>query len=385
MTFVFNEQFLHLYSLYDLGGSAVMMELIALSKSFGDTVALRDISLTIEDDEYLTLLGPSGSGKSTLLRVIAGLDQLDAGSITMNGEDIAGLPPHRRGLGIVQQNYALFPHMTVRQNVEFGLQWRDENPVTDASELKRRVDAMLELVGLTDLDNRGVGQISGGQKQRVSLARTLVTEPKICLLDEPLGALDANLRERMTIELRRIRDTLGVTFMHVTGNESEALAMGDRMIVLDQGHTVMIAPPDQVFNTPKSVRVAQVLNAYNILPGHSRDGGFEHAGALLPLPQNIADARHYAIRYDAAQIVEKDDPSALFQATFLTSEFTGGGVTYFLRGPEGVFEVERHLSRADPEVYASGQVLGITWGAKDALAFDGQETLINAAEIRGAA
>jgi ABC-type Fe3+/spermidine/putrescine transport system ATPase subunit len=361
-----------------------MMELIALSKSFGDTVALSDVSLTIEDDEYLTLLGPSGSGKSTLLRLIAGLDRPDSGSIRMNGQDIVGLPPHQRGLGIVQQNYALFPHMTVQQNVEFGLRWREENPVTDETELGQRVGAMLELVGLSGFENRGVGQISGGQKQRVSLARTLVTEPKVCLLDEPLGALDANLRERMTTELRRIRDTLGVTFMHVTGNESEALAMGDRMIVLDQGRAVMIAEPDQVFNQPGSVRVAQVLNAYNILGGQMRDGGFEHAGNLLPLAAGADGATLYAIRYDAAKIVPKDHPSALMQATFVTSEFTGGGVTYFLRGPEGVFEVERHLSRADPEVYSGGQTLGLVWDAKDTLVFDAQSVLIDTTEIRGA-
>lgn len=353
-----------------------MMELNALSKSFGDTVALSDVSLTIEDDEYLTLLGPSGSGKSSLLRVIAGLDRPDKGSIKVDGKDISGLPPHRRGLGIVQQNYALFPHMNVRQNIEFGLQWREENPVTDQSELNRRVDAVLDLVGLTGFDDRGVGQISGGQKQRVSLARTLVTEPKVCLLDEPLGALDANLRERMTIELRRIRDTLGVTFMHVTGNESEALAMGDRMIVLDQGRTVMVAPPDQVFNRPATARVAQVLNAYNILAGQPREAGFEHAGMLLPLDDVGQNAAQYAIRYDAARIVDKDDSAALLQATFLASEFTGGGVTYFLRGPEGVFEVERHLSRADPQVYATGETLGLTWDAKDALVYDAQGILI---------
>ena len=244
-----------------------MIELLALNKSFGSTVALSDITMTIEDDEYLTLLGPSGSGKSTLLRLIAGLEKPDAGSIFINGQNVVGLAPHQRGLGIVQQNYALFPHMTVQQNVEFGLRWREENPVTDQKELARRVGAMLELVGLNGFENRGVGQISGGQMQRVSLARTLVTEPKVCLLDEPLGALDANLRERMTLELRRIRDTLGVSFLHVTGNENEALAMGHRMIVLDKGHAVMIAPPDVLYSMPNSIRVAQVLNAYNILGG----------------------------------------------------------------------------------------------------------------------
>ena len=356
-----------------------MMELVALNKSFGDTTALSNISITIEDDEYLTLLGPSGSGKTTLLRLIAGLDQPDSGSIIMNGQDVLGLPPHRRGLGFVQQNYALFPHMTVQQNIEFGLRWREENPVTDVDELGHRVGAMLELVGLVGFENRSVNQISGGQMQRVSLARTLITEPKVCLLDEPLGALDANLRERMTIELRRIRDTLGVTFLHVTGNETEALAMGDRMIVLDQGRAQMVATPDQLYNRPRSVRVAQVLNTYNILSGKLRNGGFEHAGNLLPFATRVEGATYYAIRYDAAKIVPHDDPSALLQATFLTSEFTGDGMTYFLRGPEGVFEVERHLSRADPEIYSSGQTLGICWDANDAIAFDAQKTLINTA------
>lgn len=362
-----------------------MMELDGLSKSFGGTHALSNVSLTIEDDEYLTLLGPSGSGKSTLLRLIAGLEQPDSGSIRLNGRDIADLPPHRRGLGIVQQNYALFPHMTVFENVAFGLRWREEDPVTDEAEVNRRVGAMLELVGLTGFESRGVGQISGGQKQRVSLARTLVTEPRVCLLDEPLGALDANLRERMTLELRRIRDTLGVTFMHVTGNEHEALGMGDRMIVLDAGAAVMIASPDQVFDRPRTVRVAQVLNAYNILSGQTRDGQFDHSGTPLPLPPGVDSAHHYAIRFDAATLVAPDDPAALMRATFITSEFTGGGVTFFLRGPDGVFEVERHLSRGDPQVFRGGEELGIKWAARDALAFDADGELIAGSNMRGAA
>ena len=186
-----------------------MMELIGLCKSFDGSPAILDLSLRVEDDEYLTLLGPSGSGKSTLLRVLAGLEKPEKGRIVLNGEDIVARPAHMRGLGIVQQNYALFPHMTVEQNVGFGLVHRAQSPVVDEKEVARRVAQTLELVGLQGLGGRMVGQISGGQKQRVSLARTLITEPKICLLDEPLGALDANLRERMTVELRKIREALG--------------------------------------------------------------------------------------------------------------------------------------------------------------------------------
>lgn len=354
-----------------------MMQLEGLSKAFGGVPAVSDISLTVEDDEYLTLLGPSGSGKSTLLRLIAGLERPDSGSIMLNGENLLSKPTHRRGLGIVQQNYALFPHLSVFENVAFGLRWREQDPVTDEATIKDRVLAMLELVGLTGLDARAVGQLSGGQKQRVSLARTLVAEPRICLLDEPLGALDANLRERMTLELRRIRDALGVTFLHVTGNENEALAMGDRMIVLDAGRVGMVAPPTEVFSNPANLRVAQVLSAFNIFSGTAQGQDFHSGDAHLPMPY-AAEATHYAVRYDAAAIVPTDDPSRHFTATYLTSEFTGSGVTYFLRGPNGVFEVERHLSRADPEDYDSGQTLGITWAAEDAHIFAADGTAIEA-------
>ena len=313
------------------------------------------------------------------------MEQPDTGKIKLNGEDITNLPPHRRGLGIVQQNYALFPHMSVFDNVAFGLRWREQDAVTNEAEINRRVGAMLELVGLGGFEGRSVGQISGGQKQRVSLARTLVTEPRLCLLDEPLGALDANLRERMTLELRRIRDTLGVTFMHVTGNEHEALGMGDRMIVLDAGAAMMIAPPAQIFYRPETVRVAQVISAYNILEGHVSDGCFDATGTQLPLPPGCEAAKHYAIRFESASIVPADDPAAVMRASFVTSEFTGGGVTYFLRRPGGLFEVERHLSRADPEVYKIGEELGITWDVAEALAFDADGVLINKTEMRGAA
>lgn len=359
-----------------------MMELDGLSKCFDGTPVVSDVTLTIKDDEYLTLLGPSGSGKSTLLRLIAGLERPDNGSIRLNGEDLDSRPPHRRGLGIVQQNYSLFPHMTVEENVAFGLRWREVDPVTSEVELNRRVGSMLELVGLNGLESRSVGQISGGQMQRVSLARTLVTEPRVCLLDEPLGALDANLRERMTLELRHIRDALGVTFLHVTGNETEALGMGDRMIVLDQGYAIMVAPPAKVFEQPATIRVAQVLNANNILAGKAQDDTFLHAGACLPLMPGNSGAAHYAIRFDAVSIVPHDDPSVLMQATFITSEFTGSGVTYFLRGPDGVFEVERHLSRADPIEYAGGQLLGLTWRAEDVLTFNSDGLLIQPAVTR---
>ena len=352
-----------------------MMELLGLTKLYNGVPAIDDVSLTVWDNEYLTLLGPSGSGKTTLLRLIAGLDRPDAGRIRLNGEDITILPAHRRGLGFVQQNYALFPHMSVADNVAFGLKFREVDPVTDEAELSRRVSAMLDLVGLKGLENRMTGAISGGQKQRVSLARTLVTEPRFCLLDEPLGALDANLRERMTVELRRIREALGVTFIHVTGNEAEALAMGDRMIVLDEGRVIMVDEPDTVFGKPETVRVAKYLNAYNVLSGEARAGAFHIGAATLPLPAGADGAAHYAIRFDTASIARGRDAAppgdGALPAKFITSEFMGSKVIYFLEQPSGaVFEVERHLSRADPVDYAQGEDVTIHWSVRDVSVYD---------------
>ena len=367
-----------------------MMELKGLSKYYDGKPAIVDLSLSVEDDEYLTLLGPSGSGKTTLLRLMAGLDRPDSGQILLDGEDITLRPTHTRGLGFVQQNYALFPHITVEDNVGFGLRNRLIDPVTDEGEVRRRVTEMMELVGLEGLGGRMTGQISGGQKQRVSLARTLITQPKVCLLDEPLGALDANLRERMTIELRKIREKLGVTFFHVTGNESEALAMGDRMIVLDEGHAAQIAPPDEVFDRPATVRVARFLNTYNVLAGKSSSGVFKSGDLTLPLPAGIASASSAAIKFDAPVIHGTETPvaegGAHIRASFVASEFMGSKVVYFFRRQDGsMFEVERHLSSSDPERFETGQDVRLAWSPQQTLFFDAEGDLIQPTEVKGAA
>jgi ABC-type Fe3+/spermidine/putrescine transport system ATPase subunit len=261
------------------------------------------------------------------------------------------------------------------------------DPVTDEGVVGKRVGEMLELVGLTGLGDRMVGQISGGQKQRVSLARTLITEPKVCLLDEPLGALDANLRERMTVELRNIRKTLGVTFFHVTGNESEALAMGDRMIVLDEGRAIQIAPPETIFDAPASVRVAKFVNSYNILSGEVSAGLFQSGDLRLPAPAGAERARHIAVRYDAAAIGPASESGGIgLGGTFIASEFMGSKVVYFFRTASGkVFEVERHLSRSDPETYEGGAEKFLSWDAGDTLFFDDKGDRLDVGQERGAA
>ena len=366
-----------------------MMELVNLTKSYDGKRVIEDVSLIVGNDEYLTILGPSGSGKSTLLRLIAGLEWPDAGTTRLNGEDIGGLAPHLRGLGFVQQKYALFPHLTVYENVAFGLRNRLVDTVTDENEIAQRVDRILQLTGLTEFGGRMTGQISGGQKQRVSLARTLVAEPKICLLDEPLGALDANLRERMTVELRHIREALGVTFVHATGNETEALSMGDRLIVLDEGRILQTGEPDEIYSLPATVRVARSVNAYNILSGDVRDGEFHYAGTALPLPPNCEAARHYAVRFGAIEIASKEARSptrGLIEGKFIASEFIGSRMVYFFHGPDGrLLEVEHHLSKSDPVDFKKGEQRLLTWSVGDVLTYDNEGQSITPAQAGMAA
>jgi len=355
-----------------------MMELKGLGKLYAGKPAISDLSLFIDDNEYLTLLGPSGSGKSTLLRLIAGLEHPDEGAIFLDGEDLNERPAHLRNLGFVQQKYALFPHMTVFENVAFGLRYRHRNPLEDSAKIQTHVRNMLELVGLSDLENRRVGQLSGGQKQRVSLARTLVCEPKVCLLDEPLGALDANLRERMAIELRRIREALQVTFLHVTGNETEALAMGDRVVVLDKGRICQVDRPETVFATPSSTAVARYVNAYNLFSGEGLKGRFSYCHHELPYSGDASHAQYYGIRYDQMQISADRADGASLAAKFITSEFEGARIKYFFERPDaGVFEAEMHLGEGDPMTLVQGKEYLVSWNPEHALLFDSTGSIMN--------
>jgi ABC-type Fe3+/spermidine/putrescine transport system ATPase subunit len=347
-----------------------------LTRRYGSNIALDGITLAIPDDEYISLLGPSGSGKTVLLRVVAGFEHPDAGSIWFGGRRLDGVAAHLRGIGFVFQNFALFPHLTVRQNIGFGLVNRAVDPVTDAKRVRSRVSEIIGLVGLQGLEDRGVHQISGGQRQRVALARTLVTDPKLVLLDEPLGALDANLRGRMRGELKRIRAQLGVTFLHVTGSETEALAMGDRVIVLDRGRIGQFDVPATVYNQPASANVARFLNCYNIFPGRLEAGRFLAEGAAFTLgphrPQSGQPA--YCIRHDLIGIRAHDAApgpgEAGLRARFVTSEYSGAAVTYFFELPDGrAAEVEAHLSHRKPEDLTPKQPYTLVWGADQAVVF----------------
>jgi spermidine/putrescine ABC transporter ATP-binding subunit len=246
-----------------LSGAAPALAVRRLRKSFGAVVAVDGVSLDAAPGEFVSLLGPSGCGKSTLLRMVAGLVEPDDGQIVLAGEDITRVPVHRRNLGLVFQSYALFPHMTVFENVAFGLRRHGVAP----AELRPRVERMLELVRLGPLGARHPRELSGGQQQRVALARALVTEPRVLLLDEPLSNLDALLRDEMRVELKRLQERLGTTMIFVTHDQAEALILSDRVIVMDAGRVEQIGRPEEVYRQPATPFVARFLGRANFFAG----------------------------------------------------------------------------------------------------------------------
>lgn len=242
----------------------ILLELKNIKKSFtpGEDV-LDDICLTVARGEFVTLLGSSGCGKTTTLRIIAGLEQTDSGSVWINGQDVTKLPPDKRDVNTVFQNYALFPHMNVAENIGYGLKLRK----VPRGEIKKKVAQMLELVQLEGYEKRKPSELSGGQKQRVAIARALVNNPKILLLDEPLGALDLQLRRAMQIELKHLQKKLGITFIYITHDQEEAINMSDRIAVMRDGRIEQIGTPDEIYNHPKTSYVATFVGNANILHG----------------------------------------------------------------------------------------------------------------------
>jgi spermidine/putrescine ABC transporter ATP-binding subunit len=246
-----------------VSGAAPALSVRRLRKAFGAVVAVDDVSLDAAPGEFLSLLGPSGCGKSTLLRMVAGLVEPDGGQVVLAGEDITRVAVHRRNLGLVFQSYALFPHMTVQENVAFGLRRRG----VGEPELRPRVERMLDLVRLGPLGARYPRELSGGQQQRVALARALVTEPRVLLLDEPLSNLDALLRDEMRVELKRLQERLGTTMIFVTHDQAEALILSDRVVVMEHGRVEQIGRPEEVYRRPATAFVARFLGRANFLTG----------------------------------------------------------------------------------------------------------------------
>ena len=242
----------------------ISLELKEIKKSFTEGEAVLDnISLVISKGEFITLLGSSGCGKTTTLRIIAGLEQPDAGSVWLDGREVTGLEPNQRDVNTVFQNYALFPHMNVAENIGYGLKLKK----VPKNEIKKKVSQMLELVQLEGYEKRKPSELSGGQKQRVAIARALVNNPKVLLLDEPLGALDLQLRRAMQIELKHLQKKLGITFIYITHDQEEAINMSDRIAVMKDGRIEQIGTPDEIYNHPKTSYVATFVGNANILRG----------------------------------------------------------------------------------------------------------------------
>ena len=240
------------------------LELRNLKKSFSqEEYVLQGINLQIKQGEFVTLLGASGCGKTTTLRIIAGLEQPDSGSVWLEGKDVTGLEPNQRDVNTVFQNYALFPHMNVADNIGYGLKIRK----VPRPEIKKKVKEMLELVQLEDFEKRKPSELSGGQKQRVAIARALANNPRVLLLDEPLGALDLQLRRTMQLELKRLQKKLGITFIYITHDQEEAINMSDRIVVMNQGRFEQIGTPDEIYNHPETSYVATFVGNANIIKG----------------------------------------------------------------------------------------------------------------------
>lgn len=240
-----------------------LIELKGVSRTFDETPALKNINLYIRKREFVTLLGPSGCGKTTMLRIIGGFEHADEGQVLFEGKDIASIPPYKRRINTVFQKYALFTHLNVFDNIAFGLKLKK----MPRDEIKRRVERMLKLVKMEGYEKRGVNSLSGGQQQRIAIARALVNEPEVLLLDEPLGALDLKLRREMQLELKSMQQQLGITFIYVTHDQEEALTMSDTVVVMNHGCIQQIGDPKRIYDEPKNAFVADFIGESNIIPG----------------------------------------------------------------------------------------------------------------------
>lgn len=342
---------------------STVIELRELRKEFDDVVAVEGADLDIEQGEFFTLLGPSGSGKTTVLRMVAGLELPTGGAIRLGDRDVTDVPPYERDVNTVFQDYALFPHMTVRENIGYGLRIRD----VDADTIDRRVAELLELVSLPGTADRAVDELSGGQQQRVALARSLAIEPRVLLLDEPLGALDEKLRREMQIELKEIQEELGTTFLYVTHDQEEALSMSDRLAVLDGGCIVQVGTPEAVYKRPRSRFIAEFFRGSNIFEATvdavTNDGvelSFLKTNVLADDDTGTAvgDSVTVFVRSEEIEVGSEGDNQLV--GTVTNAVYRGGVTDYTLdvQGREVV------VSLGD-DGYDAGDDLEVSWDADD--------------------
>jgi putative spermidine/putrescine transport system ATP-binding protein len=332
------------------------LTLQSLSKVYGDLAAVRDVDLSVAQGEFVSLLGPSGCGKTTTLQMIAGLVEPTAGRITLDGRDITHEKPNRRGLGIVFQSYALFPHMTVAENVAFGLEMRK----VAKPERDRRVAQMLALVHLAAFAERYPRQLSGGQRQRVAIARALVIEPPVLLLDEPLSNLDAKLREEMQFELRRIQRSVGTTTIMVTHDQAEALSISDRVVVMEKGAMTQIDAPYRLYERPATAFISSFVGKMNRIEGVWRGGRAEVAGLALPSePATLADGEAVALSLRPEKIVLAEAGEGVLDGQILARFFLGSYWLFNVDTPVGVISVSVPNQGEEPP--GEGAQVSLAW------------------------
>ena len=313
------------------GDPGVGLEVSALTVRFGGLTAVDGVELGVRPGEVVCLLGPSGCGKSTLLRAVAGLEVAAEGQVRWDGADLARVPPHRRRFGLMFQDYALFPHLDVAANVGFGLRMQGWG----AAEVAGRVADVLDLVGMGGAGARSVGALSGGEQQRVALARALAPRPRLLLLDEPLGALDRALRERLLVELAALLDELGTTALHVTHDQEEAFTIGDRVAVMQEGRIVQVGTPAEVWRAPGSPFVARFLG-FHVIEAVASGGRVEGPFGALPAPGRPDGPVHVVLRSDALRLA----PTGALQGEVVTTSFRGDHVVARVRTAVGVLDVD---------------------------------------------
>jgi spermidine/putrescine transport system ATP-binding protein len=369
---------------------SIDVRLVDVVKKFGDAVAVDHINLEVVDGEFFSLLGPSGCGKTTTLRMIGGFEAPTSGLIELHGQDVTWLPPYKRNVNTVFQNYALFPHLTIYENVAFGLRRKG---VKDA-DIKARVTEMLKLVELPGYEARKPTQISGGQAQRVALARALINRPAVLLLDEPLGALDLKLRKQMQVELKRIQQEVGITFIYVTHDQEEAMTMSNRIAVMNRGRYEQLGDPEVLYERPQTRFVAGFLGVSNLLAATregSAPGGMAafrlRGGTVIRVPSAIVDGKagslSIGVRPEKFRMFEpaKDVPEGMnrFEGVVTDASYLGVSTQYIASLPDGqrVTIYEQNVERATKsELWAVGEAVVIAWAPEHCFAVQEVESQI---------